>query len=101
MLLDSVYAQNKAKNLRAILEYGLGFGLADGLGLDLPKNAPTARMDRVWRANWEDRNQADNIFYMMAKGAFERKLNQVILLDKQLVGSTTELEKQKKLKLEL
>lgn len=95
LLLDNEYAQaGDAKRTKLVLEYALGFKLrsTDHASSDY-KAAPKLKMDRAWKSRFEDENQADFIFYVIAKAHWERRLRQAEFLEKQLLASTTEIER--------
>lgn len=90
VLLDTEYNTKGRRDARLALEYSLGFRLP-AVREEL-KNAPMQKVDRAWRAAFEDQNQADIIFYLLAQGHFEKRVGQAKFLEKQLVASTSELE---------
>jgi hypothetical protein len=90
VLLDRDLAS--PRDMRLLLEYALGFELPEAPAEGRVRRPMATKMDKGWRARFEDANQPDIVFYMLARGHFERKLGQARFLEKQLMASTTELE---------
>jgi len=101
ILLDADQSGPAGKHTRLVLEYALGYMLPeDKRETGAERKAPNLKMDRSWRSRFEDDNQADYIFYVIARAHYERRVKQAVFLDKQLIASTTELEN-KMVKMEL
>lgn len=93
VLIDQEHTGRDGKTTKLVLEYGLGFSISTTDSHHSEKKAPTLKMDRSWKARFEDDNQADAIFYVIARAHFERKAKQAEFIEKQLKGSTTEMER--------
>jgi hypothetical protein len=93
ILLDQEHTGQNGKTTRLALEYGLGFTLSTSNSHHAEKKAMSLKMDRSWKARFEDENQADAIFYVIARAHFERRANQAEFIERQLKASTTEMEK--------
>lgn len=90
VLLDKDLAN--PRDMKLLLEYSLGFELPEDAADSRVKRPMGTKMDKGWKVRFEDANQPDIVFYMLARDHYERKLGQARFLEKQLKASTTELE---------
>lgn len=92
VLLDAEHTGVSGKNTRLVLEYTLGYAFPELTKDQANAKTPSTKMDRNWRSHFEDENQADSIFYVIAAAHYERRVKQAMFLEKQLIASTTEIE---------